>query len=133
PTPGRKGIGQRSQVILLLHGPLDYSREARHRLRSLADVLDIVLREELREALGGTYGVNVGASANDEPDSTYSFTISFTAAPERVDEMVAAVFAQIDSLKAHGPEAETVEKVREQQRRERETAMETNPFWVSVL
>ena len=129
----RKGIGQQSQALLVFHGPFSYDREARHLVRSLADVMDIVLREELRERMSAVYNVDVSASTTAEPDTTYSLNVRFTAAPERVDALIDTVFAQIARLKAEGPSAETVAKVREQQRRERETAMETNAFWVGVL
>lgn len=129
----RKGIGQQSRVLLMFHGPLDFNRQTRHAVRSLADVLDIMLREALREELGGVYGVDVSASTSSEPDSTYSLVINFTTDPARVDELIDATFAAIEKLKAEGPEPDTVEKVREQQRRERETALETNAFWLGIL
>ncbi|RMH51546.1 MAG: insulinase family protein [Bacteroidetes bacterium] len=129
----RKGLADRSQVLLYFHGPFVYDRLHRHRLRSLAEVLNIRLREELREERGGVYGVSVRPSTSDRPDSTYSLTISFTTDPDRVDELAQAVFEQIDRLKTEGPTPDDVAKVKEQQRRERETQRETNGFWLSVL
>ncbi len=129
----KKGMAPQSQVAVIFSGPFDYTRENRHALRSMEEVLSLMLREELREARGGTYGVGVNSSASDRPDTTYTVTISFTTAPERVDEMVGAVMDQVDRLKAEGPSADNVVKVREQQRRERETQLEQNGFWLGVL
>ncbi|HEX7069895.1 MAG TPA: insulinase family protein, partial [Rhodothermales bacterium] len=128
-----KGLGDRSQVTLVFTGDLEYNKENRHRLRSLDEVLTILLREALREDLGGTYGVGVGASPTDSPEERYTFTISFSSDPDRADELLGAVWATIDSVKAFGPPADDLEKVKEQQRRSRQTDLETNPFWVSVL
>ena len=53
-----KGIADQSQVLLIFHGPLAYTRENRHALRSMVDVFNILLREDLREARGGVYSVS---------------------------------------------------------------------------
>jgi len=129
----RKGVGEQSQVVLVFHGPFDYDRIHRHRLRSLSEVLSIMLRESLREELGGVYGVSTQASSSAQPDSTYRIFINFSCDPERVDELVNAVFEVFTVLKEEGPALDNIGKVQEQQRRERETMLETNSFWVSVL
>ena len=129
----QKGLGERSQVRMLFHGPFDYTQENRHRIRALADVLEIALREELREERGGVYNVGVGASTQDRPDDTYQFSISFTCDPARVDELTAAVLEEIEEVKEEGPAEGDVGKVQEQQRRERETSLEENAFWLGTL
>ena len=58
----------------------DFSRVERLNIAALADVLDIQLRETLREQLGGTYGVQVGASTEREPDPRYSLSIGLMLA-----------------------------------------------------
>ena len=128
-----KGLGEKSQVSLIFTGDFEYDREHRHRIRSLDEVLSILLREELREELGGTYGVGVSASPREKPEEEYSFSISFSTDPARVDELVEAVWEVIERVKEEGPPAEDVAKVQEQQRRAREVDLESNPFWVSVL
>lgn len=129
----KKGEGERSQVVLIFNGPFTYDRLHRHHIRSLEGVLDIRLREELREDRAGVYSPSVQASTSGLPESSYRLTVSFACAPERVDELVAAVFDQINDIKTNGVTADYIEKVQEQQRRQRETDMEQNSFWVSVL
>ena len=68
----------------------------------LRDLLDIRLREALREDKGGTYGVDRRRELPHIPTERYEITVSFGSAPERTDELVKAVFAVIDSVKA-GP------------------------------
>ena len=128
-----RGMGDRSQVSLVFTGELDYNRETRHELRSLDEILSIVLREELREERGGVYGVSVSSSPRDIPEEAYTFTISFGCDPERVDELVEAVWTEINRLKEEGARESDIAKVKEQQRRARETDLRTNPFWVNVL
>lgn len=132
-TTVRKGIGEQSQTVLLFHGPFDYDREARHRLQSLEDVLSIRLREDLREERSAVYGVGVNSNNTDRPEPEYQFTVSFTSDPERVEELIAAVFDQITRIQSEGPTEDELAKVREQQRRERETQLRTNSFWLGTL
>lgn len=129
----RKGIEEQSQTQIIFTGPFEYSPANVHVLRSLGEVLDIRLREVLREDLGGTYGVSVSASAARDPDPRYSLQIGFGSAPDRAEELTAAVFAHLDSLAAAGPAAEDLQKVREMQRRERETALRQNGYWLNAL
>lgn len=128
-----KGEDQQSQVALVFNGPFDYTRENRHLLRSLEGVVNIKLREELREERAGVYSTAVQSSTTDRPDETYQFIVFFGCAPDRVEELVDAVFAEIDELKNEGISADYLDKVKEQQRRERETNLEENSFWVGTL
>jgi zinc protease len=128
-----RGIADQSQTILLFHGDMEDSREARHRLRTLEEVLSIRLREDLREARSAVYGVGVNIQTQDRPTPRYQLSISFTSDPARVEELVDAVFEQIDSIKQDGPTDDELQRVKEQQRRDRETRLRTNAFWVANL
>jgi zinc protease len=99
----------------------------------MTEVLRNMLREILREDMGGTYGVGAYGSGSREPRERYSVRIAFGADPERLDELTRATFAAIDSLAAHGASDENLAKVKETQRRERETNLKENGFWMSVL
>jgi zinc protease len=128
-----KGLEPRSQTAIVFTGPMTWSREEAYALQALGEVLSIRLREALREELGGTYGVNVGASASRRPREAYTLSISFGSSPGRVDSLVREVFAQIDSIRQSGPPAGDLVKVREAAIRERETNLERNGFWLEVL
>jgi zinc protease len=96
-------------------------------------VLRIRLREVLREDLSGTYGVSISASTEEYPRETYRFSLGFGSSPERVDELKDNIFAQIDSLQAHGTEESYLTKVKEMQIRTRETNLKENGFWLGSL
>jgi zinc protease len=114
-------------------GDAEWSRQAQQDIRSLGGVLRIRLREVLREDKGGTYGVGVFGSMSREPRQRSSFTISFGCAPENVDELIDAVFAEIEAIKESAPAESYTQKVRESQIRERETDLKENSFWSGVL
>jgi zinc protease len=129
----RRGVEPRSKTVLAFTGNWEYRRRDQYVLRALGSVLEIRLREVLREALGGTYGVGVSSTGARRPSEQFSVSISFGSDPERVEELVGVVFQQIDSLKAVGPTEVEVEKVQEMQRRARETALRENGFWTQML
>ncbi len=129
----RKGIEPKSQTALVFTGPAHATREERFTLDALSNILEIRLREELREALGGTYSVNVNASVSRIPREQYNVYIGFGSAPERADTLVRAVFAQIDTLQAAGPRPADMVKAKETSIRSRETNLRQNAWWLQLL
>jgi zinc protease len=129
----RKGSDQKSQTQIVFSGELDYSRHDVYMLSALVDVLQIRLRERLREELGGTYGVGVTANPSHYPRERYAVAVGFGSAPDRVDELTRAAFAEIDSLRKYGPTESDIAKVKEIELRERESAMRENGSWLALL
>ena len=128
-----KGLEPQSQTQIIFSGDGEYSREESVVVGVMAEILQIRLRELLREDLGGTYGVSVQGSLDYRPDEEYAVMIQFGSAPERAEELSAVVFEEIERLKAEGPDAETVANVRETQRRGKETDLRENNYWRSQL
>jgi zinc protease len=128
-----KGIEPRSAVRIAFHGDAPWSLDEAHRIEALGEVLRIRLREALREDMGGVYGVGVSAGLSRIPDQEYSVSIGFSSDPERVDELVAAVFAEIEALKSAGPSEDHMARVREIETRELETDVKQNAHWAFWL
>ena len=108
------------------------ARAERYLLGALADALSIRLREELREDLGGVYGVGVSARA-DRMLGTYAFSIGFSCDPERVDELLAATFAEVERFQDDGSTEAVLQKVRESDRRAQQLALRENEAWLHAL
>jgi len=129
----RKGLEPRAQTQLVFTGEFEYSQENRIALSALAQVLELRLRERMREDLGGTYSVGVRGSGQQYPYEGYQIGIGFGSDPERVPELVEVVFEEIRTLREEGAAEEDLVKVREQVRRARETSLESNTWWASEL
>jgi len=129
----RAGMEPKSRVQLVFTGPFVWTHRNRLVINAMVDVMRIKLREVLREDLGGTYGVGIGASTSERPVRDYRVTINFGCDPGRVDELTRAVFTQIDSLKQFGSTPEYLEKVKEMDHRSYETNLRENRFWVGNL
>jgi len=128
-----KGQEPKAQTAIVFTGPFEYDRPNRLLLGAMADVLDIMLREVLREEMGGTYGASVNATPTRYPVERYGVRIGYGVEPERLDELTAATFAVIDSLSTFGASADNLAKVKETRRRSRETDLEENGFWLAVI
>jgi zinc protease len=129
----RKGIEPKSQTSLVFTGGTRLSRLEQSVLSAMASVLELRLREELREELGGTYSVGVSVSASRVPRDEYRVSISFGSDPARTEALVRAVFAQIDTLQARGPRPADLAKVKETLIRSRETNLRENSWWLGQL
>ncbi len=128
-----RGQEVKSQVSLIFTGQHSWSRRDNYAISSMTSVLRIKLRETLREDMSGTYGTRIGSSLSLFPREKYSISISFGCEPDRVDELIWAVFQVIDSVQVYGPDDSYIDKVKESQRRSFETQLERNRFWLSNL
>ena len=129
----RKGVAPQSQTALLVAGKSVWSREQAYLLSSVGEVLQMRLLDRLREALGGTYSVSVSTAFSRKPRQEWQVAINYGSAPEKADTLYKAVLQELDSLRRVPPSAAEVERVREQQRREREVAHKQNGWWAGVL
>jgi zinc protease len=129
----QKGIEPKSQTAIVFTGPFQYDRPHRTAIRAMSLVLDTRLRNLLREELSGTYGVQVNASYNKNPREEYTFTINFGCNPGRANELIKALFKEIESLKATGPSEKEADDARQALFREYETGLKQNNWLLTQL
>jgi zinc protease len=129
----KKGIEPKSQVDIVFAGPMTIDPQQQVALDALALVLENRLRLTLREALRGTYGVGVEATAQSVPDQEYSVTIDFGCDPQRTEELVKSVFKDIEEMKSRPPTEQEVADAREGLMRQHESDLAQNNHLVSAL
>ncbi|HEY0875099.1 MAG TPA: insulinase family protein [Vicinamibacterales bacterium] len=98
-----------------------------------ADVLEIALRDILREELGETYTVGVGFQQETFQRGGGNVAVSFTAAPENLQRMIDRVMEEVRRMQKEGPSEDYVNRARETALREHETGMKQNAYWLSRL
>lgn len=128
-----KGLEPKSRAEIFYSGPFAYNQDERVAIRAMAEVLQIRLRESLREDLGGTYSVSASAGYSKIPRQEYSVTVTFGCNPDRTDELIKTVFKEIDQLKANGPTDKQVADVKETFLRDQETNMKQNGYLLAQL
>lgn len=128
-----KGIDDKTLVAVMFTGPFEWTYENRYAVAALEELLTIRLREEIREEKGGTYGVSVGAGVDKYPVQDYTLSIYFGTNPERVDELTTTLMTVLEDVRSNPATEENISKIKEIQRRERETNLEENNWWLGQL
>ena len=89
-----KGQEPRSQTVITFFADTGLDEMETHRLQAATEVLEMRLRDILREQLGGTYSVGVNYS-NTSPEPGYGVTsVQFGSAPENVQSLTTAVMTR---------------------------------------
>jgi zinc protease len=132
-TKLKMGNTPKSLVAIHYHGKMPWTEQDEYNFNSLTKVLNITLRESLREDKSGVYGVSVNGAFSRRPQERYGINIQFNVDPTRTDELIQLVYSKIDEIKNTGTTEEKVNKVKETQRRERETDWKENGFWLSNI
>jgi zinc protease len=129
----RKGVEPKARTLVLFTGETAFDPASRYAMRSLGELLEMKLLDNLREALGGTYSVRARGSLSKYPRPEYQFAIEFGSSPDKADLLWKTVTAVIDSVKQNGATTEEVQKVREQQLRTQEVSLKDNGYWAGNI
>jgi zinc protease len=103
------------------------------RVIAATTVLETVLRDALREDMGQTYTVSVGLAQTPPLHGDGYIGVNFGAAPENIAAMTTRVLEEVRKLQTDGPPADLVAKAREGARRDYETALKQNAYWMRRL
>jgi len=98
-----------------------------------ATVLEITLRDVLRENLGQTYTVSVSRSQPLPQRGAGHTQVRFGAAPENITSMTDRVLAEVRRLQQEGPSEDLTNRAKESARRGYETSLRQNSYWMGRL
>jgi len=128
-----QGSEPKSYVSMTFGGPDKWTRDAARDARVLGMVLQIRLREVLREDMGGVYGVRSWISLWREPIMRREATISFGCDPANVEKLHDAALGVLRTIQKEGIGPTYLAKVTEQLKRARETDAKENWWWGSQI
>lgn len=129
----QKGTEDKSFIRMFWNGEAPYSESELLKIQALADILNIKIIESLREELGGIYSGGMYGNMSKNPYSRYSLGVSFPCGPENVDKLIKATHAEIEKIRASGPVAADLEKVKETWRQQYQVNIKDNAFWSKQL
>ncbi len=127
------GREPRGQTVISFFADPSIDPLEQERIIAATTVLDIALRDILREDLGQTYTVRVGLSQPLPQKGAGHIQVRFGAAPENLESMTARVMQEIKRLQTEGPSADLTNRAKETARRGYETALKTNDYWLGRL
>ena len=126
------GTEPRSNSVLVFAGNMEWSPEEALALNVAGEVLGKRLHEQVREALGASYGVFVNARGSRLPDQEYLAQIIFGSDPARTEELFGEVLEEVMWLQ-EGGEQEYLDTIKEQLRNSHEEQLRQNGFWLSQI
>jgi zinc protease len=127
------GSEPKSTISLSFTGEVEYSRAERIRLQALVEVMNIKLIETLREKMGAMYSGGMSGSMNRIPYGNYSINATLPCAPENVDKVLAATFAEIARIKQDGVDEADLNKVKASWIKSYRKGMRENGYWMASL
>lgn len=128
-----KGREPRSETVISFFADAAPTPAVQERLAQATAVLQMALRDILRESLGQTYTVSVGFNQSLPQRGDGHVMISFGAAPENVQPMVDRVMREVERLRREGPSDDLTNRAKESARRDHETALRQNGYWLGRL
>ena len=129
----KKGIEPQATAFTQYTSSLVWDKKELLILDYLIEILNIKLRESMREDQGRVYGVRAREVVQKNPKPVCAVKIQFGCAPEAVDTLFLTIKGEMQQLIDKGPEAVDVEKIREQKIRSLETSVKKNNYWLSVM
>ncbi len=134
-----KGQEEKGQVFIGFGGKLPPAKNVEETYTDIAlmdqlrALVDIRLREIIREDKSGTYGVNVYTNMDGYPERYYEFQITFGCEPAREKELTAEVIAALNELRTGAVDQSYIDKINESYRRNFEANQKNSSWWLSSL
>ena len=132
-----KGIDDKGHIYMAFGDSLPVCDDIDEKFREneiihqLASLLNIRLREVIREDKSGSYGVSTNGYIDGWPERYYRVSIEFGCEPARQDELYETVIDTIKEIQKGNISDDLIEKLKETYIRTTETNMRNNYWWLN--
>lgn len=99
----------------------------------LKEVADLLLTNKIREELGASYGVSVGSSMSDTFPGFGYVMVSSIVAPDKADEVDAAIKAVAAALRSAPVNADVIERARAPMLEQAAKSRRQNAYWLGYV
>lgn len=127
------GTEPKSTIALSFAGPAEYSPAEQLRVNALREIMNLRMNAVLREKMQVIYAGGASGGLRAHPFGQYSLNFTLPTGPEHVERAIVATFAEIEQLRAKGPAADELEKVRTNWLLEHQRRLTDNSYWVNHL
>ncbi|MBQ5753478.1 MAG: insulinase family protein [Alistipes sp.] len=114
-------------------GEMEYTLDNSMTMIFLQEALRSRYLVSIREEKGGTYGVQVGGSFDDDCVQTYALRVVFDTNEQMADELSEIVVAELKKIAEQGPLAEDLEKTREYLLKDWAARLQQNRPWMNYI
>ena len=122
-----------ANITLTYKSLLPYTIETKAALSAMTSILNVRLRNLIREEKSGVYGIGVRSNIIQELGDKASARISFTSDPNRKDELITAIKEAIEQLKRDGVSQKELSTYREKFAVEHKISMRDNKYWLNMM
>ena len=127
------GREPRGQTVISFYADPAPDPMEQEQVQEATTVLQIALRDILREELGQTYSVSAGLAQALPQRGGGHVEVRFGAAPENLESMTKRVVQEITRLQQEGPSVDLTNRAKEAARRQYELALMQNDYWLGRL
>jgi len=123
----------RAELSLEYHAIIPFSLENQLLLGSVVNILNVRLRNVLREDKSGTYNIDVKQDMPFELKDKATITISFKSDPKRVDELIDSAKGVIESFIKNGATIQEIANFKESTKVELKNLLTYDTFWTNTM
>lgn len=128
-----KGSSESAQVAHATTGKICLRDANRSKIEAMLLVLNERLREDIREEMGGVYVVQAWQGYEQHPKDEYEITIYMACAPENVDELNAAIFETVESVRRGDFDTSYVDAAKQVLKKRYEENLSKNNYWLGHI
>jgi zinc protease len=129
----KKGTEPKSMIFAVYSGELPYSEDLSLKAKTLTEILNIKIIEDLREKMGAIYGGGISGGLNKYPYNNYSLFLQLPCGPQNVDTLLKAAAKEIDDIKTKGPDQVNLDKVKKTWIEQYKVQIKENGYWSGKL
>lgn len=129
----KKGKDDKSLIIGFLHGDIPYSEATALKFSGMADALNIIITEEMREKIQGIYGGSANIDYNKVPTGRFQLVLQLPCGPAKVDTLIAAFNHELKQMAEKGVAQSYVDKVKKAWIEKYRVDAKKNEYWLSAL
>ena len=135
----KKGQENKGKVLIAFGGNLPAAKDVQETrkdidmMEELRSLVEIKLREIIREDMSGTYGVSVTTEIDGYPERYYKFQISFGCEPSREKELTNEVISALNKLRTELVDESYIAKLHESFRRNFEVNSKNAQWWINMI
>ncbi|AUP77925.1 M16 family metallopeptidase [Flavivirga eckloniae] len=119
----------KTTVFYQLSGDILYSERNKILYNIITGTLDRRYTQTIREAEGGSYGVNVSGGLSRIPNDKFKINIEFDCNPDKAEKLLTIVPEEINVIAEKGPSALNLKKAKETLIKGRTEAVKIDYFW----
>lgn len=127
-----EGTEPNSRVAILMKNTFDWEND-RLKFDVLNKILEIRLKESMREEDGEVHYIAVDGNYSKYPDPAYSIYLSFECDPEDADSLAYFVISEMREIINKGPDETILNEVKKSFLKDRETNNGKNSYWINNL